>query len=253
MNIKLDNYEIDILVQGFPGRSVYHAGLGWSSIALVRSQGRVLVIDTGSMFVRGLLVNELAKSGVKPADVTDLLVTHAHHDHIINWTLFPNARIGIGAQELAWAPVCLGELRYPNCTCRNCRNGPSSRRSMRAMKYFPAITAHIGAGHTPGGLVYALHGNQHDVIFTGDAGKNRVELVARKADVTYDPAVSLAAINMIWDMWRRLPGTIIVPGHDIAMVQEDGKVRYIDERRAAITAWYGDDLQDLTRFELNCK
>ena len=38
MNIKLDDYEIDILVQGFPGRSVYHAGLGWSTIALIRAR-----------------------------------------------------------------------------------------------------------------------------------------------------------------------------------------------------------------------
>lgn len=253
MKIKLDNYEIDILVQGFPGRSVYHAGLGWSSIALVRSQGRVLVIDTGSMFVRGLLVNELAKRGVKPADVTDLLVTHAHHDHVINWTLFPNARIGIGAQELAWATGLPWGTPVPELHVQELQKWPKLKTINDGDEVFPGITAHVGAGHTPGGLVYALHGNPHDVIFTGDAGKNRVELVARKADVSYDPDASLAAINMIWDMWRRLPGTIIVPGHDIAMVQEDGKVRYIDERRAAITAWYGDDLQDLTRFELNCK
>jgi hypothetical protein len=28
--MKIDDYEIDIVVQGFPGKSVCHGGLGWS-------------------------------------------------------------------------------------------------------------------------------------------------------------------------------------------------------------------------------
>ena len=40
-----DGYDIDI-VQGFPGKSVCHAGLGWSSVVLVRGHGASLV-DTG--------------------------------------------------------------------------------------------------------------------------------------------------------------------------------------------------------------
>jgi N-acyl homoserine lactone hydrolase len=35
--------------------------------------------------------------------VTDLLLTHSHHDHSVNWTLFRHARILIGAHELAWS------------------------------------------------------------------------------------------------------------------------------------------------------
>ena len=34
------------------------------------------------------------------ADVTDLLLTHAHHDHMVNWTMFGEARIVIGAAFL---------------------------------------------------------------------------------------------------------------------------------------------------------
>jgi len=30
-------YRIDVLVQGFPGKAVCHGGLGWSTIALLRS------------------------------------------------------------------------------------------------------------------------------------------------------------------------------------------------------------------------
>ena len=41
-------YEIEIAVQGYPGKAVCHGGLGWSTIALLRGHGRVALIDTGS-------------------------------------------------------------------------------------------------------------------------------------------------------------------------------------------------------------
>jgi len=34
---QIDGYAIDILVQGYPGKTVCHGGLGWSTIALLRS------------------------------------------------------------------------------------------------------------------------------------------------------------------------------------------------------------------------
>ena len=49
------------------------------------------------------LIEKLKERGLEPKDVTDLLLTHAHYDHILNWTTFQHARIVIGAHELAWA------------------------------------------------------------------------------------------------------------------------------------------------------
>jgi glyoxylase-like metal-dependent hydrolase (beta-lactamase superfamily II) len=114
----------------------------------------------------------------------------------------------------------------------------------------PGITAHVGPGHTPGCLVYVLSGKERDVIFTGDAAKNRAELISGDTDMTYDPAVSRATIDMIWEFWRRRPGSILVPGHDLPMTQEGGRTQYIGKREAAITTWYGDDMDTTTLFEL---
>src|SRR3954454_3053492 len=94
--ITVGGFSIDILVQGFPGKTVCHGGLGWSTIALIRGHGRCALVDTGGVGVRRLLMDELAKRDLAPPDVTDLLLTHAHHDHCINWTLFSHARIVIG-------------------------------------------------------------------------------------------------------------------------------------------------------------
>ena len=96
--MQVDGYDIDIVILGFPGKTVCHGGLGWSTIALIRGHGRCALVDTGGFGVRVHLIKELTKRHLKPADVTDLLLTHAHHDHCINWTLFRDARIVIGAQ-----------------------------------------------------------------------------------------------------------------------------------------------------------
>jgi N-acyl homoserine lactone hydrolase len=50
--MKFDDYEIDIVVQGFPGKSVCHGGLGWSTVVLLRAYGRLALIDTGNMSMR---------------------------------------------------------------------------------------------------------------------------------------------------------------------------------------------------------
>ena len=39
------------------------------------------MIDTGGMGVRRLLLERLKERGLKPEDVTDLLLSHAHYDH----------------------------------------------------------------------------------------------------------------------------------------------------------------------------
>ena len=36
-------YDIEIAVVGYPGKSVCHGGLGWSTIALLRGYGKVAV------------------------------------------------------------------------------------------------------------------------------------------------------------------------------------------------------------------
>lgn len=115
---------------------------------------------------------------------------------------------------------------------------------------FPNVIAEVAAGHTPGHLVFVLKGKDHDIIFTGDAAKNRAELLSRRADMTYNAAVSTASIGMIWKLWTDRPGNILVPGHDLLMAQKDGHIEYLSEREAAIKSWFGDNLETTTLFEL---
>ncbi len=248
---ELEGYRIDILVQGYPGKTVCHGGLGWSTIVLIRGRGRVALVDTGGFGVRKVLIEQLAHRGLKPADVTDLLLTHAHHDHCISWVLFPKARIVIGASELAWAAKePWGETPVPELYVRELNTWPTVHKAADGEEAMPGITAHVAGGHTPGHLIYVLRGTERDVIFTGDAAKNRAELLTRKADMTYDPEVTAASIAHIWTLWRRRPGNVLVPGHDLPMTQTDGHTKYLVKREAGIKAWFGDDLETMTTIAL---
>ncbi len=249
--MQVEGYDIDIVVQGYPGKSVCHGGLGWSSVVLLRGHGRAALIDVGHFPMRGLLKERLAERGLAPGDITDVLLTHSHWDHSVNWPLFRDARIVIGDVEMAWArDEPWGEGPVPEFYVEKLDGWPTMETVADGGEVLPGITAHLAPGHTPGCLVFLLTGAARDAIFTGDAAKNRAELVSGTTDMTYDPAVSAKSIAMIWEMWRRRPGSVLVPGHDMPMTQEDGVTTYLDKRQAAITAWYDDDMESTTLFEL---
>ena len=249
--MRVESFDIDILVQGFPGKTVCHGGLGWSTVVLLRGEGRVVLIDTGSFGMRRLIVDQLNRRGLTPADVTDVLLTHAHYDHSINWIMFPNARIVIAAEELDWAAAQpIGHLLVPELYIRDLAISPRLRSVRDGDQVFPGMTAYAAPGHTPGHLIFFLSTPHRDVLFTGDAAKNRAELVSRSADMTMDERASVASIARIWELWTRRPDTILVPGHDVPMVLENCHPTYIEARRAGITAWFDDDLEQTTLFEL---
>lgn len=247
-------YRIDVLVQGYPGKSVCHGALGWSTIALLRGHGRTALVDVGSFAQRHLIIDRLARHELAPEDVTDVLLTHAHWDHAVNWVMFPFARIVIGAAELAWSlEEPWGRTAVPELYVRELDRCPQTDRVNAGDEVIPGVIALAAPGHTPGHLIFVLAGRDHDTIFTGDAAKNRAEILSREADMTYDAAISRSSIESIWELWRRRPGTLLVPGHDLPMVLDDGVPRYLGTREAAISTWLGETLDTTTLFELTVR
>ncbi len=246
------DYEIEILVQGYPGKSVCHGSLGWSTVVLLRSEHHIALIDAGNFSMRKLVIAQLAANGLKPTDVTDLVLTHSHYDHSVNWTLFRHAQIIIGKKELDWSlNEPWGETPVPELYMERLENWPTLRTLADGDEALPGLRAHIAPGHTPGCLVYVISGSERDIIFTGDVAKNRAELVSRTADMTYNPEISRASIDLIWDLWQRRPGSIVVPGHDVPLAQDNGITRKLGKHQAAIRSWFGDDLETTTIFQLS--
>lgn len=242
---------VDIMICGFPGKATCHGGMGWSSVVLIRAGTRIALVDAGNFGMRKIILEQLARRGLKPADVTDLLLTHSHYDHSVNWTLFRDARIVVGAVEMEWAlKEPWGETPVPELYVRTLDDWATCEKVADGAEVFPGMTAHIAPGHTPGCLVYHWRTPERDIIFTGDAAKNRAELVSHDTDMTYDAAISRASIRMIWSRWKQRPGTILIPGHDLPMVLDGDVPRYLGKRKASIRAWFGDDMHSMTEFDL---
>ena len=68
--------------------------------------------------------------------------------------------------------------------------------------------------------------------------------------MTYDASTSKASIDEIWRRWQRRPGSVLVPGHDLPMTQENGVTSYLGTREAGVRSWLGDDLETTTVFQL---
>lgn len=246
-------YRIDVLVQGFPGKGVCHGGLGWSTIALLRSEARTILIDVGSFGTRKPLARQLKEHGVAPSQVTDVVLTHAHYDHAVNFVLFERATVWIGADELRWAAAQPpGFDPLPELYVDALDSESRVRRIKAGDEFLPGLTAMLAPGHTPGSLVFHLTANPTPVIFTGDAAKNRAELLSRRVDMSEDEAASTASIEAIWQLWREVPGTLLIPGHDLTMRLDDaGNPVYVGERRAGISAWFGESLEETTEFNFD--
>jgi len=75
---------LDVLVEGYVRRP-HVAG----TVSLVRDEGRVIVVDPGMVADRDLILGPLRALGVRPEDVTDVVVSHHHLDHTVNIALFP--------------------------------------------------------------------------------------------------------------------------------------------------------------------
>jgi glyoxylase-like metal-dependent hydrolase (beta-lactamase superfamily II) len=251
---EIGGWQIDVVVQGYPGKSVCHGGLGWSTIALLRGHDRVALVDVGSFSQRSLILNQLGARGLTPAQVTDVLLTHSHWDHAINWVMFPKARVSIGTKELAWSvKEPWGTTPVPELYVRELDRSKQTSLVTAGSEVLPGIIAHDAPGHTPGHLLFLLDGRDRDVIFTGDAAKNRAELLSLTADMSYDQAVSRSSMERAWELWRKKPGSIVVPGHDVPMVLEGGVPKYLGPRAAAISSWFGDTLDETKLFELTIR
>lgn len=216
--IPSEPYDLDVLVVGFPGKTATHGGLGWSTVALLRSAERTILVDTGPPQYVNLVRDRLAARGVAPEDVTDILATHLHWDHISNVTMFPRATVTVGAHELRWASEQPpGTFLVPDLHVRYLTGaGDRVRQVVDEETFLPGITAYLTPGHTPGHLSFAVATSRGPVLFAGDAAKNRYELATGSADSSLDFDASRRSIERLRSLMTR-DGATLIPGHDVGL------------------------------------
>ncbi len=248
----MHRYQVDVLIQGFPGRSICHGGLGWSTVTLIRGEGRTILLDVGAFGMRKPLERRLNEFSVNPEDVTDVVLTHAHYDHIVNFTLFPKARIWIGEIEMDWAAAQPpGFNPLPELYVQELVRSKQLTKVTSGQEFIPGIYAYAVPGHTPGHLLFVLNNGGQDILFTGDSAKNRAELLSRKVIDTDDAAESAQSIELIWQHWRKKPGNLLIPGHDLTMsLDSEGQPQYLGVREAGIRVWFTESIEHSDSIDL---
>ncbi len=232
-------YELDVLVAGFPGKTATHGGLGWSTVCLLRDGERTILVDTGPPAYLAVLHQEFERLGIEPSDVTHILATHLHWDHVGNFTMFPNATVIVGRQEFEWASVQPpGTPLIPDLHVRRLAETLDSVVLVdESDELLPGVPALFPPGHTPGHLCYRVSTDSGEVLFAGDAVKNRYELATGTVDSSLDFAVSRAIVERLRAIMEDDQSIVMIPGHDVRLASVDGRIETLEPQRAQFSVF----------------
>lgn len=169
----------------FPGREgifkqYVPSGSAPSSILafLLKSPEATVLIDAG--LGGGTLEKALAGTGLAPEDISLILLTHLHGDHIGGLMAegrpaFPKAKIRLAREERDFWLSEAGLAKFPDRQA----NFELARRTLAAYgdavetfefgaEVAPGLTSVAALGHTPGHTVYLLDAKPEKVLFWGD-------------------------------------------------------------------------------------
>lgn len=221
---------VELVVQGFPGRSV-NGSLSWSSVIYIETGGKKILFDTGGPAKRSSIKKHLARISVDPEDIDFLILSHFHDDHVRNYDYFPKAQILLHKIEDEWAATNpVDDFAFPEVYYAAIKQ--SGRLSLidRDEEIFPGVHTMLLPGHTPGSMGVLLKGDDMPVTaLTGDAVKNITELATGSVHLTKSPEVSAASIRKVREV-----AEVVIPGHDRMLKIEKDKIVAITEARDGI-------------------
>jgi glyoxylase-like metal-dependent hydrolase (beta-lactamase superfamily II) len=154
---------------------------------LFRDAGHTVLVDTGSgdFFgpgYGGKLLASLASIHVGADQITDVLLTHAHDDHMGGLVhnghlVFPNATVHLGAPDLAFfmdrsnsakAHYAMSYFDQAFTALKPEQDAGKIVTFHSGEEVVPGVEAVIHPGHTPGSAFYILRSHGQSITFTGD-------------------------------------------------------------------------------------
>jgi N-acyl homoserine lactone hydrolase len=162
-----------------------------------------------------LLVNRLDALGLRPDDVSTVVLSHLHYDHAGGTDLFPRSELCVQKDEYAYAhyPASFFAPFY----YRKNFDLPGYRWRLLDgdTELAPGLTVLRSDGHTPGhqSLLVELPESE-PVLLTGDACYWREHLdQERVPGVVWNPTLALHSLKRLKTL-ARLTGARVFPGHD---------------------------------------
>jgi glyoxylase-like metal-dependent hydrolase (beta-lactamase superfamily II) len=218
---------------------------------LIRGGGHTILFDSGfhrDTFLKYFPMKDFLRpdeavklAGVKPEDVTDIVISHAHWDHMGGIDLFPKARVWLQKEEYryytmdAWQPGGNHGGIDPEDVKQLLQLNTEGRIHLvdgDKVEIFPGIRAYTGSRHTFASQYLRVGGNPPFVL-ASDNCYFYLNLSSHLPSATFSeadhPANVAAQSRMI-----ELAGSVdrVVPGHDALQFQkfpttENGRIAKI--------------------------
>jgi len=213
---------VELLLTGFTF-ATDQGRLGFSTVALVRGQ-RLILVDTGPMGRRELLLNALQRRGLTPDAISMVVLTHAHWDHTQNVDLFPKATFLLHPAEIDYArnpkPTDWATARYFVDTLR----GRQVREVTEGEEIEPGVRILETPGHTKGHISLLVETPGGPVVIAGDAvGDAYAALQGKPYLIFWDEEAAVSSVRKILSRARTL-----YPGHDRPFRLQEGRVEYLE-------------------------
>jgi glyoxylase-like metal-dependent hydrolase (beta-lactamase superfamily II) len=236
-------YEIDAIryaqLAGFPVRGMV-AGADSArridaamSVWLLRGNGRIVLVDAG--FYRDKFVQRwkpfdfvtpaiaLERVGIRPEEITDIIISHIHWDHADGADLFPKARVWIQKDEYEHHIGPNGEVRDRAIDQDDAAMFAALTRRGRvelvkgdSTEIMPGITVFTGGKHTFGSQYVSVRMKSGTAVIASDNAYLYENLDKRRPIAqTLDSLSNLRAQARM----ARLASSprLIIPGHDPAV------------------------------------
>ena len=244
---KATEIRVEQLEQGsFPATAIV-AGDGWAPSAIAMFSYQVVFPKTSITIDSGLDPKAAQKNGMQFDPVAQarmskalnsasiILFTHEHEDHIGGFLAEPNmhallAKAQINAEQAA------NTVRYNSGTPANIFSGYRPISYERYLAIAPGVVLIRAAGHTPGSqMIYVKTAKGQEFLFIGDVAwhMRNIELVRERARLVTmfmlreDTQAVLAQLQALNQLSQREPRVMIIPGHDLGVVNADEAAGYL--------------------------
>jgi glyoxylase-like metal-dependent hydrolase (beta-lactamase superfamily II) len=230
----IPQFAVNGLVAGAdPERKLDIAMMVW----LIRGNGKNILVDAGfyrEQFFKQWKVTDFAKpsdavarAGVKPEEITDVIVTHMHWDHADGMDLFPNAHVWVQKDELEYYAGSAWQSRRthggidPDDVLAAVKLNLAGKLTLvngDAQEVLPGITCYTGGKHTWASQFVGVRTAAGTVVLASDnvyLYENLEKHVPIAATLDVDSNLRAQ------DRMKQIAGdpARIIPGHDPAVMK----------------------------------
>lgn len=149
-------------------------------VLLVRMKGHLALIDSGyGPAGHGVLTKSLASAGASPGEITDVLITHSHTDHVGGLvdaqgnSAFPQATIRMSANEWSFMQSRADTRAIATAVKAQVKTFEPGRALL------PGIAPRALRGHTPGHVGYEITSQGQRLMDIGDAAHSSIVSLAK--------------------------------------------------------------------------